>query len=76
MMMIMVIVLHTVICDHYGRLDYKHFGSSYGLAATGQHLIYIMWRHIAAQSATRFGTTARVGAVSVHGYWIFHNAWG
>ena len=38
---IIIIILHTVICDRYGRLDYKHFGSSYGLSTRGQHLIYI-----------------------------------
>ena len=51
----MIIILHTVICDHYGRLDKKHLG--YGLAATRQHLMYIMQRHMAAQSAIRMGTT-------------------
>ena len=23
---IIIIILHTVICDHYGRLGYKHLG--------------------------------------------------
>ena len=41
MIIIIIIILHTVICDRYGRLDYKHFGSSYGLSTRGQHLIYI-----------------------------------
>ena len=52
-----IIILHTVICDHCGRLDYTHFGYSYGLSASRQHPIYIKWCHMAAQSATRVGTT-------------------
>ena len=36
---------------------YQHFESSYGLTTARQHPIYLKWRHIAAQSATRIGIT-------------------
>ena len=47
---IIIIILHSVICDHYGRLGLLAFESSYELSTSRQHLMHIMWRHMVAQS--------------------------
>ena len=49
---------HTAHCSLW-QAWLQAFVSSYGLASTRQHFIYLMWRHMPAQSATRIVTTER-----------------
>ena len=70
---VIIIKLHTVTCDHHGRLDSLAFlGSSYGLSTMRQHLTY----HVAPHGGTIRNQNWDHRAVSVHGYGIFYVAWG
>ena len=67
---------HTAHCHMWTLWQawLQAFGSSYGLAATWQLFIYIMWRH--AHGGTIRNQNCDNRAVSVHGYWIFYDALG
>ena len=54
-----IIILHTVICDHYGRLDLLAFWVWLRIdrRAAAPDVGYIKWRHMPAQSAARIGIT-------------------
>ena len=56
---IIIIILHTVIRDHYGRLDLLAFCVWLRIdrRAAAPDVGYIKWRHIPAQSATIIGIT-------------------
>ena len=66
-----IVILHSAIC-----VDYDSLGSSYGLSTRGQHLIYIRRCHMAAQSATRIGTTEPYPFTGNGSFTVYYDAWG